>query len=144
MSLVVALVLVLIFLVTLSVRRSDVHLSIGGTSSRHHPRYLRDLQERHGPHPAIAFLGYVPEAAVPGFRTLEREALRMRFDDWGNPRSLTQAIEAALDAPDAVRRSDLRANMDYRHRQRMDLVADRCLDLYDLAGAPLSSVVGWA
>ena len=160
--------------VDLAARQSDVYLSIGGTSSRHNPRYLSDLQERYGHHPAIAFLGYVPEADVPGlfqqsaisvlpyatttgmssvalqsamygaalvaadvpgFRALEREGLRMRFYDWDNPRSLSQAIEAALAAPDAVRRSDLRANMDYCHRQRMDLVVDRYLDLFDqLAG----------
>lgn len=158
----------------LASRRTDVRLSIGGTSSRHNPRYLSKLEQQHGPHSALGFLGYVAEADVPGlfqqaaisilpyatttgmssvalqsamygaalvasdvpgFRTLEREGLRMHFYDWGNPLSLTQTIEAALDAPDAVRRSDVRANMDYCHRQRMDLVADRYLDLFDqLAG----------
>jgi hypothetical protein len=59
----------------------------------------------------------------------------MHFYDWGSAPSLAAAIEAALDAPDAVRRSHQRANMDYCHRQRMDLVADRYLDLFDhLAG----------
>jgi glycosyltransferase involved in cell wall biosynthesis len=155
-------------------RRPDVHLSIGGTSSRHRPAYLSDLRAKHGQHPAISFVDYVPEADVPGFfqsaaisvlpyatttgmssvalqsamygarivasdvpglRAIEREGLRMHFYDWGSAASLTRAIEAALDAPDAVRRSDERANMDYCHRQRMDLVADRYLDLFDhLAG----------
>jgi glycosyltransferase involved in cell wall biosynthesis len=158
----------------LAARRRDVHLAIGGTSSRHNPRYLQELRARHSLNPAISFLDYVPEpdvpalfqaaavsvlpyatttgmssvalqsamygaqivaSDVPGLRALEREGLRMHFYDWGSAPSLAAAIEAALDAPDAVRRSHQRANMDYCHRQRMDLVADRYLDLFDhLAG----------
>jgi glycosyltransferase involved in cell wall biosynthesis len=77
----------------------------------------------------------IVSADVPGLRALEREGLRMHFYEWGNVQSLIGAIEAALDAPDAVRRGDQRANLDYCHRQRMDLVVDRYLDLFDhLAG----------
>jgi glycosyltransferase involved in cell wall biosynthesis len=45
--------------------RSDAHLYIGGTSSRHNPHYLDRLQARHRDASHVTFLGYVPEPAVP-------------------------------------------------------------------------------
>ena len=49
----------------LSERRTDVHLRIGGTSSRYTPRYLDDLRRRHEGRGYVTFLGYVPEDEVP-------------------------------------------------------------------------------
>ena len=49
----------------LSERRPDVHLRIGGTSSRYTPRYLDDLRKRHEGRGYVTFLGYVPEDKVP-------------------------------------------------------------------------------
>ena len=45
--------------------RSDAHLYVGGTSSRHNPHYLDRLQARHRDPSYVTFLGYVPEPAVP-------------------------------------------------------------------------------
>lgn len=50
---------------TLSRRRPDVHLRVGGTSSRYTPRYLDDLRRRHEGRGYVTFLGYVPEDEVP-------------------------------------------------------------------------------
>ena len=49
----------------LSERRTDVHLRIGGTSSRYTPQYLEDLRSRHEGRGYVTFLGYVPEDEVP-------------------------------------------------------------------------------
>ena len=49
----------------LSERRTDVHLRIGGTSSRYTPQYLEDLRRLHEGRGYVTFLGYVPEAEVP-------------------------------------------------------------------------------
>ncbi len=48
----------------LSERRIDVHLSIGGTSSRYTPQYLENLRRRHEGRGYVTFLGYVPESDV--------------------------------------------------------------------------------
>jgi glycosyltransferase involved in cell wall biosynthesis len=49
----------------LSERRADVHLRIGGTSSRYTPQYLENLRRRHEGRGYLTFLGYVPEGDVP-------------------------------------------------------------------------------
>jgi glycosyltransferase involved in cell wall biosynthesis len=48
----------------LSERRTDVHLRIGGSSSRYTPQYLEDLERRHEGRGYVTFLGYVPEGEV--------------------------------------------------------------------------------
>ena len=48
----------------LSERRTDVHLRIGGSSSRYTPQYLEDLRRRHEGRGYVTFLGYVPEGEV--------------------------------------------------------------------------------
>jgi len=48
----------------LSERRTDVHLRIGGTSSRYTPQYLENLRRRHEGRGYVTFLGYVPESEV--------------------------------------------------------------------------------
>jgi glycosyltransferase involved in cell wall biosynthesis len=50
--------------VSLSRRRDDVRLQVGGTSSRHNPGYLAALSGRSGASGCVTFLGYVEEAAV--------------------------------------------------------------------------------
>jgi glycosyltransferase involved in cell wall biosynthesis len=49
----------------LSERRTDIHLRIGGTSSRYAPRYLDDLRRAHEGRGYVTFQGYVPEGDVP-------------------------------------------------------------------------------
>jgi glycosyltransferase involved in cell wall biosynthesis len=48
----------------LSERRTDVHLRVGGSSSRYTPQYLEDLRRRHEGRGYVTFLGYVPEGEV--------------------------------------------------------------------------------
>lgn len=48
----------------LSQDRPDIHLSIGGTSSRYTPTYLDELRQRYPSGEYVSFLGYVPEHEV--------------------------------------------------------------------------------